>query len=75
MDASKEPDIFESLKIYLQDTYKLSTIETIMLIGRIESLIHKEVNEIKKNRNIQELNLDNIDLDDILDVDFINKEK
>lgn len=75
MNAEEEPDIFNELKKYLQNTYKLSIVETITLIGKIENLIRKETTEIIKNRKPFEIDFNKMDLDDILDVDFLDDEK
>lgn len=73
MNAEEEPDIFNELKKYLQNTYKLSVVESITLLGKIENFIRKETDEIKKNRKPFEIDFNKMDLDDILDVDFIDE--
>jgi len=75
MNVKEEPDIFNELKKYLQNTYKLSVVESINLIGKIENLIRKETDKIIKNRKPFEIDFNKIDLDDILDVDFLDDKK
>lgn len=68
MNSDKDPDIFNELKKYLQNTYKLSVVESINLIGKIENLIRKETDEIIKNRKPFEIDFNKMDLDNILDI-------
>lgn len=69
MNAIENPDIFKQLKQYLQYTYNFSNEEVITLIGKIQKLIRKEYSEIKKNKEIHELNFSKMKLEDILDID------
>ncbi len=68
MNSDKDPDIFNELKKYLQNIYKLSVVESINLIGKIENLIRKETDEIIKNRKPFEIDFNKMDLDNILDI-------
>lgn len=47
MNAVEEPEVFKTLQKYLQDTFNLSVVDSITIIGKIHKLIRKEV---KKNK-------------------------
>ena len=50
MNAAEEPEAFKALQKYLQDTFNLSVVDSITIIGKIHKLIRKEV---KKTQDAQ----------------------
>lgn len=51
MNVSEEPDIFKKLQKYLQDTFGITIVESMTIIGKVHKLIRKEVKEIQKPKN------------------------
>lgn len=43
MNVAEEPDVFKAFQKYLQDTFNLSLVDSITIIGKIHKLIREEV--------------------------------